>query len=1038
MSTWYLDPVNGNDANDGTTFANRCLTLAGINIKALAAGDTVRVIKSPDYVATGLTATFHNSNTSPITNSIVTSSPIGSVMNNFNGWYAGINTQNGGNATYAIAYGNGTYVSVIGGSSTSYAYTYDMLNWYSGTFPVTVSAGISSIVYGAGLFVVLAKNTSNYYTSPTGLPGSWTARTFPGSIVAITFNGTNFVVVGTNVGYYSADGISWTSNSIGSGSWSSITSAPGGSTIVATTAAGLTTYSTNNGTSWNAGTNTGATVFRIKYSNGSYWLCAGASVSSIYKSADGITWGTVTMPSAAFWSDVAYAGGYMCFTAGQTSSAVYALSEDNGATWVTGSTIGPTNSAASWFMLAGFNDTFYLFTNNGALSYWKPDFRIPTGSTNVTAAYLKGVQVVGAQSAQFTIAAGFTTGLIGYWRCYDGSGFNRITFKFRQSAGTVLTAGNFTLRLCSDTVGATPVYTIPLPAFKAVNTWVTVSYDLGATLTAGQIQSLSLSRASNTGAQTIQIDNIVAVNATGGTAMDHNTLFAAAPEGPWYPIQNIDSSSFQNSWGPSSTQVVGFGTLETGTQTLYFRQPLVLPASYHGTATSDTTWGSLSKSGSAGLPITYSGGWDSTNMSTQTGQTYINGGNGLAYAFSNQSNRSYLTFTDINLVNFNTGYYQSGGGRDITIIAQDFCGMVNSAVALTFAGGDQPNHNYLINNIHSNAFHGVQVAANSNMFASSIIATNVCNNGSNGLNITSAYTNSKIAITNCKQNYVQNYVNTGGMFYGNVYLGDTSYPNKNNTAITAVSVSQSNLVSSKMTIGNSQGIPNNGAAFAITTSSDSDVFVGNISASTLSGYYAMLIGLSNDVRLYQTGTSYSTTFNNGNTVRTAGQNGRIVLVNSTWLTSTATGQPTRFIYQNYNNTPSDIRINHPVGNIQSDATVRNTASGISWKFSPVYAKSYDYSITMPVASVYLASGVSTTVSIWMRRDNVSCIPGIKCVGGQISGIASDVYVEASNAINTWTQYSINLTATENGVVEILGYAYGPSGSNAWLDDISIT
>ncbi len=56
MAIRYLDLENGNDANDGTTFALRKKTLAACT--GLAYGDEVRVMTSPDPVSMGINATF--------------------------------------------------------------------------------------------------------------------------------------------------------------------------------------------------------------------------------------------------------------------------------------------------------------------------------------------------------------------------------------------------------------------------------------------------------------------------------------------------------------------------------------------------------------------------------------------------------------------------------------------------------------------------------------------------------------------------------------------------------------------------------------------------------------------------------------------------------------------------------------------------------------------------------------------------------------------------------------------------------------------
>lgn len=57
MATYYLDYIGGNNANDGTSYANRWKSLAG-GTSVLAAGDTVRVMKSPDPVVLSPSATF--------------------------------------------------------------------------------------------------------------------------------------------------------------------------------------------------------------------------------------------------------------------------------------------------------------------------------------------------------------------------------------------------------------------------------------------------------------------------------------------------------------------------------------------------------------------------------------------------------------------------------------------------------------------------------------------------------------------------------------------------------------------------------------------------------------------------------------------------------------------------------------------------------------------------------------------------------------------------------------------------------------------
>ena len=59
MATFYLDFENGNDANDGTTFANRWKTLtSGATAARIAPGDTIRIMGSPAPTSLGINGTW--------------------------------------------------------------------------------------------------------------------------------------------------------------------------------------------------------------------------------------------------------------------------------------------------------------------------------------------------------------------------------------------------------------------------------------------------------------------------------------------------------------------------------------------------------------------------------------------------------------------------------------------------------------------------------------------------------------------------------------------------------------------------------------------------------------------------------------------------------------------------------------------------------------------------------------------------------------------------------------------------------------------
>jgi hypothetical protein len=85
---------------------------------------------------------------------------------------------------------------------------------------------------------------------------------------------------------------------------------------------------------------------------------------------------------------------------------------------------------------------------------------------------------------------------------------------------------------------------------------------------------------------------------------------------------------------------------------------------YYGTSETVTTWKretiklgpaessstalqTIQESGTDGSPITYSGGWDRTAMSTQNLETWLDGVNGFGTVITGASNRSYIALSNV-------------------------------------------------------------------------------------------------------------------------------------------------------------------------------------------------------------------------------------------------------------------------------------------------------------------------------------------------------------------------------------------------------
>src|SRR5437868_79312 len=122
---------------------------------------------------------------------------------------------------------------------------------------------------------------------------------------------------------------------------------------------------------------------------------------------------------------------------------------------------------------------------------------------------------LGATSSVLTVAAAFTTGLALYTTTgtLNLSGYQQITFWIMQTAGTLAAAdGEISLKLCSDTAGATAVNTFNIPRIKALNIWHAYTIDLATNL-GSAIQSIAFYVNTDRGAQTFFVNNIQAVKA---------------------------------------------------------------------------------------------------------------------------------------------------------------------------------------------------------------------------------------------------------------------------------------------------------------------------------------------------------------------------------------------------------------------------------------------------------------------------------------------------------------------------------------------
>lgn len=271
-------------------------------------------------------------------------------------------------------------------------------------------------------------------------------------------------------------------------------------------------------------------------------------------------------------------------------------------------------------------------------------------SANITITYTTP-QKVGTGRLNLTPASGFTTGKAAYKTLpgtLDLSAFEQISFWFQASAAVA----QFSIKLCSDTIGDTPVATLSFnwgSADVSSNVWKPAVGDNAAALGSG-INSIAIYFDSDPGTAQHRFDNIVACKAAGSAdELAHKLIVGknTAGEPEWYNIQELTDTGLVfgaaiNSSGPSADSPMPYrGATETAET---FKRYCV--------AVSATADMATKESGAAGNPITYSGGWNRTDMSTQTGETWLSGDSGRNYGMQMLSGGVYINTEKFGYANF--------------------------------------------------------------------------------------------------------------------------------------------------------------------------------------------------------------------------------------------------------------------------------------------------------------------------------------------------------------------------------------------------
>lgn len=690
-----------------------------------------------------------------------------------------------------------------------------------------------------------------------------------------------------------------------------------------------------------------------------------------------------------------------------------------------------------------------------------------TASSNVTCTSNTTNFKENITSQQIAVAAGFTTGLAAFFATgtLNLSTKNQVSFWIRVSAG-LAAAKNFSIRLCSDTIGAVSVATIAIPDLTGgiLNQWIPITVDTGGALPS-VVNSIALYVDTDNGAFTVLLDDIIACGPSGTTSSlsltsllgwSDSTGAGGANTETWYGICSINGTTVKlDNYSATANAGAGRGwssrvvAINSSTNA----NPININATAHGLVTGDvitiaghkvntnangtgltvtrvdannftiavagngvgtatgafwattiirTTWRrettktalvaaaatdvqTVAVSGSSGSPITISGGWNTTDMSTQTDETWYDGqigtGIGLDYL-----NTSWVTTTLLSFTRYSNAMNFGATSTNLTVSGTGLNNCNNAVAASTGA------------NFHTFNF----TAAN--------------NNGGNGFSA---------AFGSCSATFLSVSNNAGGLnaTFGNATFIVQSICNNSGTACTIPSASTLTAVG---VIGNT--------AVALNVNNQSQ-------------FSATLIA--------NNGTAVQTTsscFWKG-TINTTGNTNCITITTGEgWLKSsymaegTIVGGYTAFarakvLSLDDQGVAGSFTIYTDGGGVVTDTSTVHTA-GTSWKFSiTATTRNSSYPLRMATTPFTVVSGRTYTIAAWVRRDSVTTLnAGIRIAGGQVTGVPNTITANGVGSANTWEQVTLaTFTPTESTAIELTFQAWDGTGTtnNAWFDDVTI-
>lgn len=656
-----------------------------------------------------------------------------------------------------------------------------------------------------------------------------------------------------------------------------------------------------------------------------------------------------------------------------------------------------------------------------------------TANTNVTAT-TASTRKEGSLCAQLQVAAGFTTGRIGHKAlagATDFSAYSKITLQIRTTAA--VSSGVLQIKLCSDTGGTTAVNTITInEALNTGTSWRPIVLDNGGAL-GSSIQSVAIYALSDPGALTISLDNIEACNEFSLVSLISTESSATSLD--FWPVQSINGTTIKIDASANFGLDIGTNVGYVGTGgtsvAIYKRDPVRVSAAQ-----------TIQEAGSSGNLITYSGGWDTSAMTTQDGITFIDFADGTLTGISNafdhigcekivvvrcaigwQWTGGFYTITDCGAIatghNSTTSYgfrLNNAGTTGTMTGCFARCGYSNSGALSGFSVNintvDCLVQSYQTNSSQTRAFDSL---------GHRLVHTNLTVEGLKGIGSGTHYGiifgGSATTLTTATIR-AMNGTNTGqchGLYintYSNVVSGVT---------VSSIASAATARVSSS------------GVYISSTNNTLRDITTDTITCSGSGGGYGIAAAASVTYGMFRnTITGLTTT--GAKTASIYASNSAVLIVDNTSLSEatkveTDTSVLTRVVITRYEGSPTDYRIyeeNTTV--VRTETTTVDTGSTLSIKHSPQSAHTSSFPLVQKTTPVVVNSSGTLTITVRVRRSSSNVAAQIYLRGGQVGGVSTDQTDDASASGGTWETLSISCSPTQKVPIEFELRSWQTAGS----------